>query len=218
MLFIFDMGGVVTSTFKIDSIFEKLNLSRQDFYQICKLNDKDIWHKLEIGQIDVNAFWKEFNLRVEVLQRESDDNFLVLGSPLVEEKDITSIPQVKNDLFRLYFHPQLNEKTVELIKALRNKNRVVCGTNTIQSHWENHLERGDYTYFDQTYASNKIGLAKPDPDFFKLILEAEGYKAQDAFFVDDKEENCRAAASLGIQTKRMESPEDLYKEWIKYSE
>ncbi|MCR5187737.1 MAG: HAD-IA family hydrolase [Treponema sp.] len=218
MLFIFDMGGVVTSTFKIDSIFEKLHLSRQDFYQICKLNNNDIWHKLEIGQTDVNSFWKEFNLRVEVLQRENADNILSLGHPEIECKEVENIPQVKNDLFRLYFHPQLNEKTVELIKALKNKHRVVCGTNTIQSHWENHLERGDYTYFDQTYASNKIGLAKPDPDFFKLILEAEGYKAQDAFFVDDKEENCRAAASLGIQTKRMESPEDLYKEWIKYSE
>lgn len=218
MLFIFDMGGVVTSTFKIDSIFEKLNLSRQDFYQICKLNNNDIWHKLEIGQIDVNTFWKEFNLRVEILQREYDDNILSLGHPDFEGKEVNLIPPVKNDLFRLYFHPQLNEKTVELIGALRKKHRVICGTNTIQSHWENHLERGDYTYFDQTYASNKIGLAKPNPDFFKIILEAEGYQAQDAFFVDDKEENCRAAASIGIKTKLMVSPEDLYKEWIKFSD
>ena len=218
MLFIFDMGGVVTSTFKIDSIFEKLHISRQDFYQICKLNDKDIWHKLEIGQIDINAFWKEFNLRVEVLQRENYDNILALGFTLSDENDISNIPQVKNDLFRLYFHPQLNTKTVELINALRKKHRVICGTNTIQSHWENHLERGDYVFFDQTYASNKIGLAKPDPDFFKTILEAEGYKAHDSFFVDDKEENCRAAASVGINTKLMKSPDDLYKEWIKFAE
>lgn len=200
MLFIFDMGGVVTSTFRMDLIYKELGIDKETFFKICnhkcKAAKKDLWDALEKENIDAATFWKLFNKR---------------------GKKYNIIP-ARYNLFRLFFHPVLNEKTVALIKELRKKHRVVCGTNTNQSHWENHLERGDYTYFDQTYASNKIGLAKPDPDFFKLILEAEGYKAQDAFFVDDKEENCRAAASLGIQTKRMESPEDLYKEWIKYSE
>ena len=100
---------------------------------------------------------------------------------------------------------------------LKTKHRVVCGTNTIQSHWENHLERGDYSYFDQTYASNKIGVAKPEPLFFKLILEAEGYLPENTFFVDDKEKNCKAAASVGINTELITTPQQLYDKWIKYS-
>ena len=58
------------------------------------------------------------------------------------------------------------------------------------------MERGDYAFFNQTYASNKIGCAKPDPHFFELILEAEETEAQNVFFTDDKEENVAAAASL----------------------
>lgn len=193
MLFIFDMGGVVTTTFPLDVLTEKLGLYKNEFLKICKENG-DIWSRLEKGFIDTRDFWDAFN-KVSISQK---------------------LPFVKNDLFRLYFHPNLQTRTAELITALRKKHRVVCGTNTIDSHWENHLERGDYAFFDQTYASNKIGEAKPNPNFFQLILEAEGYKAEEAFFTDDKIENCRAAASLGIRAVQFDSPEKLWEEWGKF--
>lgn len=215
MLFIFDMGGVVTSTFQMDSIYSKLNTTKVDFFNICKYNKTDILHKLETGKIDTNSFWDTFNDNVKKIQRLQYDDF---KQEEVIISSINNVPEVTNDLFRLYFHPVLNQKTAELIKALRNKHRVVCGTNTIQSHWENHVERGDYSFFDQTYASNKIGVAKPDPYFFELIMEAEGYSAKDVFFVDDKEENCKAAASVGITTELIKTPQQLYEKWIKYAD
>ena len=64
MLFIFDMGGVVTNTFKMDSIYNKLNLSKTDFFDICKLNNRNIEHELNIGNISSAEFWKEFNNRI----------------------------------------------------------------------------------------------------------------------------------------------------------
>ena len=218
MLFIFDMGGVVTTTFQMNKIYEKLNITKDDFFAICKLKDDDIWNKLEVGSITAADFWKEFNTRVGKLQRTFYDGIIQIGDliKLDTNSDIQEIPLVTHDLFRMFFHPVLNKETVELINELRKKHRVVCGTNTIQSHWENHLERGDYTYFDQTYASNKIGAAKPDTDFFTVILEAEGYKAEEAFFTDDKIENCQAAASLGINAIQFTSASDLRKNWETY--
>ena len=195
MLFIFDMGGVVTNTFKMDSIYNKLNINKTDFMDICKTNNNNIWHKLETGLISANEFWNEYNSRI---------------------KSIPNATAAQTDLFRLFFHPTENLKTIELIKSLKAKNRVVCGTNTIQSHWENHMERGDYSYFHQTYASNKIGCAKPDPHFFELILEAEEAKAEDAFFTDDKAENVAAAASLGIHAELFTSAEELTQKWKLY--
>ncbi len=195
MLFIFDMGGVVTNTFKMDSIYQKLNVSKSEFSEICKKNDDDIWHKLETGIISVNQFWDEYNRRII-----NNDK----ANP------------AETDLFRLFFHPSKNLQTIELIKALKQNNRVVCGTNTIQSHWENHMERGDYAFFNQTYASNKIGCAKPDPHFFELILEAEETKAQNAFFTDDKAENVAAAASIGIHAEIFTSAAELTEKWKIY--
>ena len=195
MLFIFDMGGVVTNTFKMDSIYNKLNINKTDFMDICKSNNNNIWHKLETGLISANEFWNEYNSRI---------------------KNIPNATAAQTDLFRLFFHPTENLKTIELIKSLKAKNRVVCGTNTIQSHWENHMERGDYSYFHQTYASNKIGCAKPDPHFFELILEAEETEPENAFFTDDKPENVAAAASLGIHAELFTSAEELTQKWKLY--
>lgn len=192
MLFIFDMGGVVTNTFKMDSIYQKLNISKNDFSEICKKNNNDIWHKLETGLISVNQFWNEYNSRIQSIEKAKP---------------------AETDLFRLFFHPSKNLQTIELIKSLKKNNRVICGTNTIQSHWENHMERGDYAFFNQTYASNKIGCAKPDPHFFELILEAEETEAQNAFFTDDKEENVAAAASLGIHAELFSTAAELTEKW-----
>lgn len=198
MLFIFDMGGVVTSTFKMDLIYKELGIDKETFFKICnhkcKAAKKDLWDALEKENIDAATFWKLFNKR---------------------GKKYNIIPAQYN-LFRLFFHPVLNEKTVALIKDLRKKHRVVCGTNTNQSHWENHLERGDYSYFDQTYASNKIGISKPDPDFYKAIMKAEGYETSDTFFTDDKIENIESARALGINAVQFTSAEDLYTLWHKY--
>ena len=201
MLFIFDMGGVVTNTFKMDSIYNKLNLSKTDFFDICKLNNHNIEHELNIGNISSAEFWKEFNNRITTLKIQ--DKFL-------------QVPEVTTDLFRLFFHPSKNLQTIELVQALKKKHRVVCGTNTIQSHWENHMERGDYSFFNQTYASNKIGCAKPDPHFFELILEAEETDPQNAFFTDDKLENVQAAASLGIHAELFNSAKELTEKWKLY--
>ena len=198
------MGGVVTNTFKFDIIYSKLGITKEIFFDICRKKD-DLWSKLEKGQIGTDVFWNSFNEMVEELKAGGRDSV-----------DYSKIPVVKNDLFRLYFHPSKNPVTIQLIEKLKKNNRVVCGTNTIQSHWENHMERGDYAFFNQTYASNKIGEAKPNPEFFKLILEAENCAPENAFFTDDKIENVEAAKSVGINAVLFTSAEDLTKAWEKY--
>ena len=196
MLFIFDMGGVVTTNFNLSGktqFFDKLCITDQLFNE---LSARAGFHELCTGEINPKQFWENYN---SIIASEHPE-----------------LPKVQNDLFRLYFHPELNEGTVSIIKALRKKHRVVCGTNTIDSHWENHLERGDYSYFNQTYASQKIGCEKPDPHFFEIILEAEGFTAENAFFTDDRADNVAAAASLGIHAELFTSAADLAEKWKKY--
>ena len=204
MLFIFDMGGVVTSNFGADNkMYPYLGLERSKFFEICQKekavdgSDYDIDFLLGVGKISVEEFWREFNRRVKVLGLD--------------------IPEVKTDLYRLFFHPELKQDTVALIKELRQKNhRVVCGTNTIQSHWENHCERGDYSFFDQTYASNKIGIAKPDPKFWQTIMMAEGFTPEETFFTDDRLDNVEAARAIGINAEQFITAEELRSKWDKY--
>ena len=189
MLYIFDMGGVVTTTCAIIPRLEKiLGLSEGEFEKICgpegHSGNADLLAMYSDGLIGAKEFWRLFSERSGV--------------------------GVKTDWWHYLFHPVLNEGTVAIIKKLKEKgNRVVCGTNTVESHYLNHSERGDYTYFDQTYASCLMGVSKPDPEFWKLILFAEEESPENTVFIDDREENCRGAASLGIRALHFESAEKL---------
>ena len=65
MLFIFDMGGVLTSTFKIDSLYNEIGISEKQFFEICnQKKDKfgdDIWDLFQKGKIESLEFWNQFN-------------------------------------------------------------------------------------------------------------------------------------------------------------
>ena len=88
---------------------------------------------------------------------------------------------------------------VEVIKKLKSAARVVCGTNTVEPHFDYLQNRGDYQWFDAVYASNRIGVSKPDARFFQHILAQEGALPQETVFIDDTLENIVAADALGIK-------------------
>jgi len=107
---------------------------------------------------------------------------------------------VREDLLITCFHPVTDGRMERLILDLRAAgHRVVCGTNAFESHYRYHLEHGEYAVFDRVYASNRMGIAKPSPAFFRHILEQEGWQARDTFFVDDRAANVEAARDLGMR-------------------
>ena len=194
MLYIFDMGGVVTSTaVVIPKICELLGLSKEKFFEYCGCSDltgefhpreMNLISMVSYGFIDSPKFWELFSLHSGI--------------------------SVNTDWWRWLFHPVLNNKTVSIVKKLKEQgNRVVCGTNTMSCHYSTHLERGDYAYFDQTYSSCAMGVSKPDPQFWKLILSAEETEPEASVFIDDRKENCEAASSLGIKAIQFTTAEEL---------
>jgi putative hydrolase of the HAD superfamily len=53
-------------------------------------------------------------------------------------------------------------------------------------------------YFDVFLSSCYLGLRKPDVKIFELALAVLQRKAASVVFIDDRQENCDAAATLGI--------------------
>lgn len=98
MLFIFDMGGVVTTTSQKDRLCQKIGISKQSFVDLSK----DLYEQLNKGEITVKEFWSAFNLR----------------------SDKQGIKPVETDYFKLFFQPELNCETIEIIRHLRKKHRV----------------------------------------------------------------------------------------------
>jgi len=168
-LYIFDMGGVVSrNTDVIGRIAARLGFTAEQWQKTFR---EDLI-ALMAGSITSDQFWRRFS---EV-----------------------SGQRVEEDLWAVYFHPEPDPLVIETIRELKEEARVVVGTNTIESHYRVHEQNGDYRIFDRVYASQRIGLVKPDPAFYVHILESEGSAPEQTVFVDDAAVNVAAARSLGI--------------------
>jgi putative hydrolase of the HAD superfamily len=168
-LYIFDMGGVVSRNCDvIPDILRYLDVTEEDFLTFAG----DNLGKFFNGKVSADEFWAQFSSRYG--------------------------QEVKEELFGKFFHPSIDPEVIALIRQLKERSRVVCGTNTFDPHYDVHSSRGDYAIFDAVFASNKIGLAKPDPKFYRYILKHEGVHPEDSFFVDDTEVNVLSAERMGI--------------------
>ena len=107
----------------------------------------------------------------------------------------------------MLYHP-LEEQKLELLKKLRRKGyRLFLLSNTNEMHIKAIRQTaGPFLYrrftdqFDQVYYSHEIGMRKPEAALFKRVLSDHDLKAEESFFIDDKEENVKAAAKLKIRT------------------
>lgn len=63
-------------------------------------------------------------------------------------------------------------------------------------------------YFDATYFSYEVKAMKPDPRFFRHVLERERLVPAETLFLDDGPRNIAAAEALGIQTMQPENGAD----------
>ena len=171
MLYIFDMGGVLAcNTDVFPDVFGFLGITGEQFSTFA---GKDLERFLN-GEVTTDEFWSSFSGRYG--------------------------KKVEEELFGKFFSPRIDQGVMEIIKGLKNDSRVVCGTNTFDPHYDYLAERGYYDVFDAVFASNKIGVSKPNADFYRHILNDEGIEPEEALFVDDSEVNVSAAQKLQIKS------------------
>ncbi len=95
----------------------------------------------------------------------------------------------------------LFEDNVKLIKPLKEKYKVYGLTN-----WSAEtlpIARRKYDFFelfDGIVVSGEEKLVKPDPRFYRVLLNRYNLKAKETLLIDDNAENIRAAEKLGFQT------------------
>ena len=59
------------------------------------------------------------------------------------------------------------------------------------------------------YLSYELGVAKPNPEIFKRVVEAENLNPSETLFVDDGAANIEVAKSLGFRTLLIKEGEDF---------
>lgn len=168
-LYIFDMGGVLARDFDVmPEAARRMGMAWPDFLRHA-LVDIDA---LLTGTMNEADYWIRFESASGVHAAEN--------------------------WWETLFSPAVDHEVEEIVRGLKPSGRVVCGTNVIASHYDWLAAKGRYDTFDGVYASHLMGLRKPDPKFWLHMLQAEGCAAVDAFFIDDMEENVKAARGVGI--------------------
>jgi 2-haloacid dehalogenase len=107
-------------------------------------------------------------------------------------------------------------ETVQILKELKKAGYPLCGLSTwpaeklppVRDKYE------FFSWFDDIVISGEVGLAKPDPAIFELVLKRIGHDPQECIYIDDAEHNIQVACKLGFLTIHFSSPEQLRRELI----
>jgi putative hydrolase of the HAD superfamily len=93
-------------------------------------------------------------------------------------------------------------EVIELIGSLRAAG-VGCHLATNQQAYRREImvERGYGDWFDHSFYSCDLGLAKPDPAYFRAILGTLDLPASSVLFIDDNEANVAGALSTGLRAE-----------------
>lgn len=95
----------------------------------------------------------------------------------------------------------------DLLDEVRRRGvRVYLATNQQPRRGERMIaEKGYELHTDGAFYSYQMGVAKPDPRFFRIILDALGCEPRATLFIDDVAENVETARTLGIEAVLFDS-------------
>ena len=191
---VFDLGGVL-----VDLDFKAAinGLQKAGFAnvkeQLQAFDCEGIFQKFELGEMTADEFRSAIreNSTVSLTDEEVDG---LWNAMLLE------VPREK----------------LELILHLRGKYMVYLLSNTNSIHWDyvcknafNYRGFRVNDYFEETFLSFEMHLAKPDKAIFEKVLEEANLLPEETLFIDDSEANCKAASELGIHTHHYHIGEDL---------
>ncbi len=183
---IWDFGGVLTSSpFEAFARFEaERGLPADIIRRTNAANPLDnAWAKFERAEVDIEAFDRLF-------AAES----LALGAE-VRGRDV--VPLLFGDL-----RPEM----VEALKRVKTTLKTGCITNNLPANAIGSVGgRSLYvaevmTLFDHVIESAKIGLRKPDPRIYRMMVAALGVDPKGCVYLDDLGINLKPAREMGMTT------------------
>lgn len=140
------------------------------------LGEKDLLNLFDLGKCSPDEFFKK------------------TSSVLKLNMEKKSFFQAYSNIF------SLNESVQKIMKRLSDSHRMVLLSNTDTMRF-NFVKKNfpEILFFDEYVLSFEEGRMKPDPEIYKTALLKGNSKPEETVFIDDREENIRAAVSLGMK-------------------
>lgn len=186
---IFDLGGVILNIDYQRPIeeFKKLGIKNVDTLYSKKSQTK-LFDLLETGKIDENEFVAQIQNLAGIPLSHADIinawNSILLDYPLRRLQILQQL-QLHFNLFLLSNTNEIHEKAFNALLY------ETCGFPSLG------------VFFDKVYLSHRVGLRKPDPAIFQLVLNENNLNPSETLFIDDSHQHIESAKALGIQTIHM---------------
>lgn len=197
---IFDLGNVIipleNEKYWWNEVFLEIFENPQE---INDLRDHHFFVHYEKGEITTNQFLKRLQ---QFLKPEFNENDIIIRwNALLKE-----IP----------------ENRIEFLQKLNKNYSIFLLSNTNEIHLNFIIEASNMRYgfdilektFDYCFYSYKINEVKPDDAIYLKVLEERNLIAEECLFIDDKKVNLEQAGKLGIQTKLIDSCQEINIELI----
>ncbi len=181
---IWDFGGVLTtSPFASFARFERERRLPRDFIRsINAANHLDnAWARIERGEIDHTAFDAAFASESRALGHE------VRGADVLP----LLVGEMRPDM-------------IEALRRIHGRLKTGCITNNLPTAASSDVaglfKAEIMTLFDHVIESAKIGLRKPDPRIYAMMVDALGVEAAACVYLDDLGINLKPARAMGMKT------------------
>lgn len=186
---IFDLGAVVLNIdyLATQRAFTSLGLP-DDAAFYSKQSQSDVFDLLETGKISGADFIETIQgmLPSRVPDQQIIDawNAIILDFPLRRLQILQQL-QLHYSIFLLSNTNEIHEKKFNEVL------QQTCGYPSLA------------VFFDKVYLSHRVGLRKPNPEIFQLVLDQNNLLPAETLFIDDSPQHIEAAKALGIQTIHM---------------
>ncbi|UPT87299.1 HAD-IA family hydrolase [Bradyrhizobium barranii subsp. apii] len=188
---IFDFGGVLTSSpFEAFARYETERGLPIDIIRRTNAANhlENAWAKFERAEVDIDTFDKLFAEESRALGAE------------VRGRDV--LPLLQGDL-----RPEM----VEALKRIKAQFKTGCITNNLPANAIGSMTgRSLYiaevmVLFDHVIESAKIGLRKPDPRIYMMMVETLKVDPKNCVYLDDLGVNLKPAREMGMTTIKVAS-------------
>ena len=188
---IFDFGGVLTSSpFEAFARFETERGLPIDIIRRTNAANhlENAWAKFERAEVDIDTFDLLFAEESRALGAE------------VRGRDVLPLLQ-----------GELRPEMVEALKRIKAQFKTGCITNNLPANAIGSASgrtlyiAGVMALFDHVIESAKIGLRKPDPRIYRLMVETLKVDPNNCVYLDDLGVNLKPAREMGLTTIKVNS-------------
>lgn len=174
---LFDLGNILVHLHSVDRFWPGLKpepgtLAFSERWKISKAV-----HRLETGKItDFDDFYREAKAEMGFTAgiEEFRLGYLeIIGQPF--------------------------DETLPILNTLYSRFSLQLLSNTSDVHWQHCAKTlGLGHFFNRVFVSYELGVMKPDPEIYRLILDEIDRDPETIYFFDDRPENVETALKFGI--------------------